>query len=75
MSVVGVIGTIVFFAVVALALMAVLDVIFSPSRRSSGEVRATTPQSTWLASRLAKIFIRGKKHGARRQESHPGRGE
>jgi len=81
MSVVSVIGTIVFFAVVALALMAVMDVIFSPGRRSSGKERATTRKSPWLASWLAKVAMclkvvtRAKKQGPRRQESRPGQGK
>lgn len=75
MSVVGIIGTIVFFAVVALALMAATEVIFSSSRRSSDKVRANTRKSAWLTSWLAKVTIRTKKPGASRQESRPRQGK
>jgi hypothetical protein len=72
MSVISVIGTIVFFAVVALALMAVMDVLFSPSRRLRGEERETTRKPSSLASWLAmivpclKTVARTKKQHTRR---------
>ncbi len=37
MSVVGVIGAIVFFAIIGLALLAVFEIIFSPSSRNKAE--------------------------------------
>jgi hypothetical protein len=80
MSVVSVIGTIVFFAVVALALMAVMDVLFAPGRRSSGKVRSrstarkSSSHAPWLGKVLMypRVVMRAKKHSARRPESRPG---
>jgi hypothetical protein len=73
MSLVGIIGTIVFFAVVALALLAVADVLFSSGGRGSGKAEAAGRKPGWLGSALpaciAKVIARTTKHGARRQES------
>ncbi|BCQ29975.1 hypothetical protein NK8_81660 (plasmid) [Caballeronia sp. NK8] len=47
MSVVGVIGAIVFFAIIGLALLAVLEIIFAPSSKHKADEEAGHRRPTW----------------------------
>ena len=49
MTVVGVIGAIVFFAIIGLALLAVIDIIFSPSAGQGADQKSGPAQRrhTW----------------------------
>ncbi|SAK59356.1 hypothetical protein AWB77_01961 [Caballeronia fortuita] len=57
MSVVGVIGAIVFFAIVGLALLAVFEIIFSPGARKKADQSSKTghKRPTWYRRREVAV--------------------
>jgi hypothetical protein len=70
MGIVTVIGTIVFFAVVALGLLAMGDVLFSSGRRAGSKPGATTGKPSrfeaWHPAWMAKTEPRATKLANRR---------
>ncbi|SAL54212.1 hypothetical protein AWB74_02454 [Caballeronia arvi] len=57
MTVVGVIGAIVFFAIIGLALLAVIEIIFSPFSRNKGDKTSESghKRPTWYRKREAAV--------------------
>jgi hypothetical protein len=57
MTVVGVIGAIVFFAIIGLALLAVIEIIFSPFSRNKADETSESghKRPTWYRKREAVV--------------------
>ena len=57
MTVVGVIGAIVFFAIIGLALLAVIEIIFSPSSKHKADEKSAPGEKrpTWYRKREVAV--------------------